>query len=230
MNPQNSLELLRNLPLFRGLNDEELKKIEQILIRRKLKNRMVIFMQGESLDYIYFIVKGTVKTYRSDEQGREQIINVLQPGDMFPHVGFFRNGVYPAHALMIEDGVLLALPTARFHALLESSPVLSLKLLTVMESKIQELQGRLEEMMMHDTFGRIVYLLSRLSKSHGVPAGDRVRIDVPFTNLDLANMIGTSRETVSRVFSQLKKARVLEITSDHYILVSPERLAKQMPA
>ncbi|GAX91383.1 Crp/Fnr family transcriptional regulator [Effusibacillus lacus] len=228
MEKHDSLELLKKISFFRDLEENELAKINQLLIRRSLVERMVVFMQGEPLEYVYFIASGKVKIYRTDEHGREQIVNVLEAGEMFPHVGIFRGVNYPAHSVMIEKGVLLALPTAKLRALLEQNPALSLKLLSVMEGKIIELQGRLEEMVMHDTFGRIVLLLIRLSRLHGVQDGDCIRLTVPFTNQELANMIGTSRETVSRTLSQLKKAGALETTADHYLLVNLDRLEKQL--
>lgn len=223
-----SLELLKKIPFFRDLQKDELEKIDQLLIRRTFMERMIVFMQGEPLEYVYFIASGKVKIYRTDDQGREQIVNVLQAGDMFPHIGIFRQTAYPAHSVMIEKGVLFALPTARFRSLLESNPALSLKLLSVLESKIIELQGRLEEMVLHDTFGRIVLLLIRLSRLHGVPEGEIVRLNVPFTNQELASMIGTSRETVSRTLSQLKKVKALETTADHHLRLHIDRLEKQL--
>ncbi|WP_018131620.1 Crp/Fnr family transcriptional regulator [Effusibacillus pohliae] len=224
----NSLDLLRKIALFCDLSEEELGKIGRLLIRRTLAERMVVFMQGEPLEHIYFIASGKVKIYRTDEQGREQIVNVLDAGDMFPHIGFFRQTVYPAHSAMLEKGVLLVLPMARFRLLLESNPQLCLKMMAVMEGKIIELQDRLEEMVLHDTFGRIVTLLIRLARLHGVPDGPWIRVDVPLTNQELANMIGTSRETVSRTLSQLKKAQAAETTPDHYLLLDLDRLEKQL--
>ena len=91
MEKQESLQLLKKIALFRDLNEEELSKVVQLLIQRTFMERMVVFMQGEPLDYVYFIVSGKVKIYRTDENGREQIVNVLQTGDLFPHVGFFTN-------------------------------------------------------------------------------------------------------------------------------------------
>jgi CRP/FNR family cyclic AMP-dependent transcriptional regulator len=224
----NTRELLRKIPLFQDCTEEELTRIRQILIQRSYPERANVFMQGEPLENVYFIVSGQVKIYRSDEQGREQIVNLLNAGDFFPHVGFFRETVYPAHSLMIEKGTLLALPIARLRSLLETHPDLCMRMMAVMESKIVELQERLEEMVLHDTFGRIVLLLFRLSRVHGRSEGERIRIQIPLTNQELANMIGTARETVSRTLSQLKKAGALETTADHCILIDPDRLEKML--
>jgi CRP/FNR family transcriptional regulator, cyclic AMP receptor protein len=228
MNNRRSRELLRKIPLFHDCSDNELERIDEILIHRSFAERSIIFMQGEPLEYIYFIVSGKVKIYRTDEQGREQIVNLLEPGDFFPHIGFFRKAEYPAHSVMIEKGVLLALPTARLRNLLEKNPDICINLMAVMESKIIDLQERLEEVVLHDTFSRLVLLLIRLSRLHGVPDGERIRINVPLTNQELANMIGTRRETVNRAINQLKKAGAVETTTDHYLLINCDRLEKQL--
>ncbi|MCX7570135.1 Crp/Fnr family transcriptional regulator [Tumebacillus sp. DT12] len=223
-------QMLRTIALFRELNPDEIEKIGGLIIRRELEEKTQIFHQGDPLDTVYFIVSGQVKIFRNDDQGREQVVNILQIGDLFPHAGFFQSrAVYPAHSVMLENGVLLALSTTRFRALIESNPALCLKLMSVMESQYLEQQGRLTEMVMHNTFGRLVLLLVRLSRLHGVRQDDgRVHLSVPLTNQDLASMIGTSRETVNRTISQLKKSGVLEITQDHIMILSPEQLEKQL--
>jgi CRP/FNR family cyclic AMP-dependent transcriptional regulator len=227
---QDTMQLLRNIALFRELDDADIQKIGGLLIRREVEEKTHIFYQGEPLDIVYFIAKGQVKIYRNDEQGREQVVNILQTGDLFPHVGFFQpSAVYPAHSVMLESGVLLALSTSRFRALIESNPALCLKLMSVMEAQYIEQQGRLAEMVMHNTFGRLVLLLLRLSRQHGVPQQDgSIRIGVPLTHQDFANMIGTSRETVNRTLSQLKKAGAVQTTGDHFLVIQPEQLEKQL--
>lgn len=223
-----AVEMLRNIPLFHDCSVDELNKIYQILISRSLEEKSTVFAQGEPLEYVYFILKGKVKIFRMDEQGREQIVNILEKGDFFPHIGFFNKVIYPAYAVMMEKGVLLALPIERLRSLLVLYPTLCMKLMAVMESKIIDLQERLEEMVLHDTFGRVVLLLIRLARLHGVPKGEKVHIQIPLTNQELANMIGASRETVNRILSQLKKAGALETTSDHYFIIHRDQLEKQM--
>lgn len=228
MEYEQSLSALRKIPLFSECNEEDLKKIAQILIPRSFEEKEIVFMQGDLQEYMYFILRGKVKIYRTDEQGREQIFNILESGDFFPHVGFFQKAYYPAHSVMMEKGELLALPTARLRHFLFSCPEICMRLMAVMESKIIELQARLEELVLHDTFGRVILLLLRLSRTHGVPEGSRLRINFPLTNQELANMIGTTRETVSRTLSQLKKTGAIETTTNHYFIIDRDLLEKQL--
>jgi CRP/FNR family cyclic AMP-dependent transcriptional regulator len=221
--------LLQKIDLFRDLSAEELAKIGQLLIRRVFRDKDLVFLQAQPLEHVYFIAEGKVKICRTDEHGREQVVNLLQTGDFFPHAGFFQpEAVYPADAVLMEDGVLLALPNARFGALLQSHPALCMKLLAVLEGKYMELQGRLKEMVLHDTFGRIVKQLLRLARMYGQPDGDRVRLTIPLTNQELANMIGTSRETVNRTLSQLRRSGAVEVGQDHHLLIRVDVLEGQL--
>ncbi|WP_109688019.1 Crp/Fnr family transcriptional regulator [Tumebacillus permanentifrigoris] len=219
-----TLHVLANIPLFSGLDEEELSKVSQLLLRRNFADKTGLFLQGDPLHTVYFIISGKVKIYRNDEAGREQVVTVLQEGDMFPHVGFFSTGTYPAHAVMIESGEMLTLSTARFRHLIESTPTLCLKLLAVIEHKYMELQARLSEMVMHDTHGRLVLMLVRLSRLHGEPCGGRQRLNVSITNQELANMIGTSRETVNRMLNQLKRDGAVETCSDLHMILDVGKL------
>ncbi|UOF92055.1 Crp/Fnr family transcriptional regulator [Fodinisporobacter ferrooxydans] len=227
---QQSEELLRKISFFRDLERTELEKIQHLLIQWAYSEKMNIFLQGDPLKYVYFIMRGKVKIFRADEHGREQIVNILQEGDMFPHKGFFHTAEYPANAVMIERGILFALPTASFRNLLETNPSLCIRLLAIMEARLTELQDRLEEIVLHDVAEQIIYMLMRLAQRHGVSVGERIWINVPFTNQELANMIGTSRETVNRTLNQLKKIGALRITTGHHLLLDMELLEKRLHA
>jgi len=199
--------LLQQFPIFKDLTDSEMKPMLEIANHRMYRQGTHIFMQGDPLTNVYFIQQGKVKIYRTDFHGKEQIVNVLQTGDMFPHQGFFRKDDYPAHAEVAEDAVLIYIPITSFENILTSYPEISIKLLRVLGDIIVDLQTRLEEKILRNTYEQIILLLLRLGKSHGNrnELDDNVRLTTQFTNKELANMIGSSRETVSRTLSQLKK-------------------------
>src|SRR5699024_5449901 len=145
---------------------------------------------------------GSVKLYKPDQHGQEQIVNVLRRGDMFPHQGFFRQDNYPAHAEVIEHSVLIYIPIPAFENFLITHPVICLKLFRVLGDIMVQLQNRLEEKILHNTYDQIIFLLLRLAKKHGTEINDNyVCLTTQFTSRELANMIGSSRETVSRTLT-----------------------------
>ncbi|WP_066384896.1 Crp/Fnr family transcriptional regulator [Neobacillus mesonae] len=219
---------LSDVPLFKELSADELAPIIEIAQTRFYKHKMYVFMQDDPLDRVFFIHSGKIKIYKTDFTGKEQIVSVLEPGEMFPHAGFFRKGNFPAHAEVIEDAQLIVIPIDKFEEILLTYPELCIKLFKVLGEKIVDLQGRLEAQVLHNTFEQIVLLLIRLCKSNGEKSGERVRLTTQFTNRELANMIGTSRETVSRTMNLLKKKEHILQTEEGDYFIDREGLQSEL--
>lgn len=221
--------LLRSVHLFKELTDEELNPIVDIAQTKYYRERMMVFMQGDPLDRVFFIYSGKVKIFKTDLTGKEQIISILQNGDMFPHLGFFSQGTYPAHSEIMEDTLLIIIPLAEFENLLFIYPKLCVKLFRVMGEKIIELHSRLEEQVLHNTYEQILMLLLRLCKMYGTATEKGFcKLNTQFTNRELANMIGTSRETVSRTIAQLKKEKHVLTDTDGNMLINTRILKEKL--
>lgn len=222
-------KVLSNFMLFRDLNEQEIDKIVQISLSRTWKKNSYIFLQGEPLDNVYFIDDGKVKIYKSDVNGREQIVSILKMGEMFPHVGFFRKGSYPANAEVLDKATLVVVPIAKFENVLIENPELCIKVFNVLGEKIVDLQNRLEEQILNNTYEQIIKLLIRLGEKHGTKNEDgNVVLKNEFTNKDLANMIGTTRETVSRTLTKMKKEELIEMDDEGNMIIDPETLMDEI--
>jgi CRP/FNR family transcriptional regulator, cyclic AMP receptor protein len=229
MTPNAIRELLQRFALFKGLTEEEMVPIVELAKHRFFLQGTHIFMHGDPLTSVYFIQKGKIKIYRTDIHGKEQIINVLGPGEMFPHQGFFRKDNYPAHAEVMEDSSLIYIPIHLFENFLATHPEICIKLFRVLGDKIVDLQNRLEEKMLHNTYEQIILLLLRLGKNNGIESDDDItRINLHLTNRELANMIGSSRETVSRTLTQLKKKKLITQDASGYLLIDSEALQEEL--
>jgi CRP/FNR family transcriptional regulator, cyclic AMP receptor protein len=221
--------VLSNFMLFRDLNESEINKIVEISLSRTWKKNSYIFLQAEPLENVYFIEEGKVKIYKSDINGREQIVTIAKKGEMFPHVGFFRKGSYPANAEVLEKATLVVVPIAKFENVLIENPELCIKVFKVLGEKIVDLQNRLEEQILNNTYEQIIKLLIRLGEKHGTQNADgTVSIKNEFTNKDLANMIGTTRETVSRTLTKMRKEELIEMDDEGNMIIDPERLMDEM--
>ncbi|WP_249870003.1 Crp/Fnr family transcriptional regulator [Oceanobacillus saliphilus] len=231
MYPGSIKELLQRFSLFKNLTDYEMEPIVNLAKNRMFRQGSHIFMQGDPLTNVYFIHQGKVKIYRTDMHGKEQIVNILNEGEMFPHQGFFRNDNYPAHAEVLEDTILIYIPINLFEDFLITNPEICVKLFKVLGDKIVDLQKRLEEKILHNTYEQIILLLLRLAKSHGNGKGtaaNQISLTTQFTNKDLANMIGSSRETVSRTLTQLKKSNLIKNDKNGNIIVKVKELQDEL--
>jgi CRP/FNR family transcriptional regulator, cyclic AMP receptor protein len=222
-------ELLSEFSLFRELNDYELTKITDIAIAKEWKKQSHVFLQGDPLENVYFIYDGKIKVYKSDINGREQIVAIIKKGEMFPHVGFFRKGDYPAYAEVLEPSTLIAIPISKFENVLIENPELCIKVFRVLGEKIVDLQDRLEEQILNNTYEQIIKLLIRLGQKHGKELNDgRILLKAEFTNKDMANMIGTTRETISRTLTRMKKEELIEVGPDGDMLLDIETLMEEI--
>lgn len=211
-------DLFKNVPFFRELSEEELDEIRNIAIRRLVRKRSVVFVEGGDKEAVYFIRRGLVKTYKTGENGHEQIISFLGAGDMFPHTGLFNNRPYPATAEAITQAVLLAIPVRDFERLLVRRPEIAVKVLRVMSAKIEELQMKLQHMTGIDVQDRVVRFLLNLAGRHGRETESGIAVRVPLTNRELASAVGTSRETVNRILNQLRKQNILEADRSGFLI------------
>ena len=215
---------LRGVPMFRDLSDEELKEIGDAAMVRSFERKSVVFHEGAGKEAVFFVLEGLVKTFKTDENGHEHIVSLLKAGEMFPHAGLFHSDAYPATAVAVVDAKLLAVPVRAFERLLHRHPPVAMKLLRVMEEKIAELQGKLQELAGNDVQSRGLSFLIKLAEHYGTRREEKVHIEIPMTHQDIANVIGTSRETVNRMLNRLRKEGILETVRGGLIIRDPNRL------
>lgn len=212
------LEFLREIDLFRDLTIEELAHIHDLAVEHQYQRGDFIFMQGEEREAVFFIGRGLVKILKEDDEGREHIVNILGKGQMFPHVGFFQDSPYPGTAQAIEATTVLAVRRVQFDAVLMKYPEIARKLMNVMGKKILQLQAKLQELALFDSRERVMALLGHFAEEYGQVQSDGVHVKLQLTHGDMAHMIGMTRESVNRVWNQLRKEGVLSGERDDWVL------------
>ncbi|WP_054028399.1 Crp/Fnr family transcriptional regulator [Bacillus sp. FJAT-28004] len=217
-------ELLRQVPLFRDLSEEEIAGLSRIMIQRSYRKKTIVFTEGSEKEAIYFIQNGLIKTYKTDENGHQQIVSFLKTGDMFPHTGLFHTNHYPATAETIVPTALFAMPIKPFELLLRSNPGIAVKLMWVMSQKILELQEKLQELTGQDVQNRGQLFLLKLAENNGTVKNGKHHIEIPMTHQDIANAIGTTRETVNRLLNQLRKEGIVETDRSGFVIHDMEAL------
>lgn len=221
---EKDLETLRQVPLFRDLTEDELLRVFDITIDRSISKKVTVFSEGDEKEAVFFIQEGLIKTTKTDENGHEYIVSFLKKGDMFPHVGFFNNHPYPATAEAIVNSKLLAIPLHAFEQLIMSTPTIAIKVMRVLGGKIIDLQEKLQHMTGQDVQDRGLFFLLNLAENYGVNKNGNIFIDVPMTNQEFANVIGTTRETVNRLMTQLRKEEIIETNRSGFIVKDLEAL------
>lgn len=199
------------MPVFSQLREEDIEKISKITIERKLRKGTIIFMEGDPGEAFYFIKSGKVKVYKTTPDGREHIFTILSDGEVFAEVTLFNDIPYPASAEVLEDVELGMIKNKDLEDLIRTNAEIALQIIKVFSKKLFSSQKKVKELALGDTYMRIAQTLITFAEDHGTENGDGIEIRLNISRQELANMIGTARETVSRALSQFKKEGSIDI-------------------
>jgi len=168
-----SMDLLRQCPLFAGLQEKGLQKIKAIALPRQFKRREVLFCDGEEAKGFYVILSGRVKLYKISPEGKEQILHVVSAPDAFAEAALFFEGTYPAFAEALSDSQLLFFPKRNFIELIGKDPQLSINMIVSLSQYLKRFASLIEELSLKEVSSRIAkYLLDlslKLSKGKKSP-------------------------------------------------------------
>ncbi|MCL4424906.1 MAG: Crp/Fnr family transcriptional regulator [Firmicutes bacterium] len=220
------LEYLRHFPLFGGLDEGMLQKINDLALERRYKGGMFIFLQGEPVDAVHFLRSGMVKATRTSDDGREQIMSILYPGDFFPHVGFLDGGPAPGTTMTMSETVLSVLRREDFVRLIKENATIFIHLLRVMEQRIRILQDQVESLGLRSVPSRLAGIILKLAEERGEARKGGTFVRLPLSQQELAYMIGTTRETVSRVLGDLRRHGAIALEREGILIQDQEALER----
>ncbi|MCK8817245.1 Crp/Fnr family transcriptional regulator [Natroniella sulfidigena] len=215
---------LRDYNYFSELTADELEEIQNILHIKEYKEGEIIFFEEEPGEALFLVQEGRVKLIKMIESGEEQILNILKQGSMFAEVVLFDGGTYPATAIVLEDSMIGVINKKDMIELIERIPDIALKILKVMSKRLRRAQKMVQNLGLRDTTSRTASILVYLVKEHGITDQDQLEINLSLTQQELASMIGTSRETVSRVLNKFKTEELIDTSRQKIIITDLEGL------
>lgn len=214
--------------IFASLDIDELHEVAFITDKMNVSKGTHVFYHGDIMEKLFFVHSGTVKIYRTDAEGNEQIVNFFQKGEMFPHHGLFRTDTYPANAKVFQDASLLVIHKADFENLLMKNDQIALKMFHYLGNVILDLHKRLQEKLLSSTDQQLLSLLKRLMISNGIEVSpEETKINLKMTKQEIGSMVGMTRETVSRNVSRFKKLNIL-YEDNGYIIVRDKILKEYL--
>ncbi|MGI8871637.1 MAG: Crp/Fnr family transcriptional regulator [Candidatus Limnocylindria bacterium] len=220
-------ELLAGCPLFRDVEPAALADVERHLRRRRFRRGEVIFHQGDAGDALHIVTGGAVKILLPSPEGEEAIIATLRPGDFFGELSLLDGAPRSATAAALEPTETLSLPRADFLELVGADPALRDALLRSLAGELRRLTGHVEELHFLDLAGRLATRLARLARDADPEARQDVSLDWPYTQSDLAAMIGATRQSVNRLLSDLVGSGLLRIERDRLVIPDVEELERR---
>lgn len=203
---------LRQVPLFSCLSDEELATLQARLVRRTFPKNTVVISEGDDSSSLYLIEKGRVWVTREHDSGREVVLASLGKGEFFGEMAIIEGSPRSANVVTRESTQVAIVRRPDFQELLAKNPSLAVNLMRGLCSRLRNASTNIESLALLDVYGRVARLLIDLSQ----PVDGIHVIEEPLTHKEIANMVGSSREMVSRIMKDL--------TSGGYISVNKRRI------
>ena len=212
--------MLKNIPLFSGLEADQIETLRKVLLVKTYPKNVYLFSEGDPSDSFYIVEKGKVNVGINDEEGREVILSVLGPGEYFGEMALLDGEPRCAYVMTKERSKLLIISKREFENLLNANPGIMLGLLKGLQKRLREANKRIESLALMDVYGRVARLLTQIA---GTPREEDVVITDKMTHQEIANMVGASREMVSRVLK--------DMTNEGYISIQQKRITlhKKLP-
>jgi CRP/FNR family cyclic AMP-dependent transcriptional regulator len=218
------LALLKNVPLFEDFGDEELKAVSPLFSERKYKKGAVLFFEGDIGNDLYLIKSGFVKVYQL-EDSKEITLSLFRDGDFFGEMALIKKGITrSATAETLDISTFYTLSRRDFYQFMEQSPKLCLKLLEVAMERLRKANEQIHDLTFLDVRSRIIKNIHRLSEDYGKPVPGGLMIDLKLTHQELANLVGTVRESVTKVLQELQDQRIISIEKKRIIITDFAKL------
>ncbi len=204
---ENILNIISAIPLFNGLPDDQLNAIRQIAVEKQYNKGQTIFSEGDKTKGFFVVVDGRVKIYKVSSEGKEQILHIFEAGQSFGEVTVFTEQQLPANAQTLAKSRLLHIHRSAFVDLVTANPSLALNLLAIMSKKLRQFAAQIENLSLKEIPARLASYLIYLSEEQG--AGDAVTLNV--SKGQLASLLGTIPETLSRIFAKLSAQNLIRV-------------------
>nr|WP_246211290.1 Crp/Fnr family transcriptional regulator [Phytoactinopolyspora alkaliphila] len=220
-------EALRSAPLFRELNDEAAAALRASMIEVHLDRSEVLFREGDEGDRVYVVTAGKIKLGRTAQDGRENLLALLGPGQMFGELSLFDPGPRSATATAVTETSLLGLGHTDLVPLLSGRPEVARGLLLQLASRLRRSNDTLADLVFSDVPGRVAKQLLDLSSRFGVPSDEGVRVVHDLTQEELAQLVGASRETVNKALADFVGRGWIRLEQRSVVLLDVERIRRR---
>ena len=220
-------DIVRSAPLFSALDDESAASLRQSMVEVHLGRSEELFAEGDQGDRLYVILEGKIKLGRTSSDGRENLLAILGPGEMFGELSLFDPGPRTATATSVGDSRLIGLGHDALEPWLIQHPEVALKLLNALARRLRRTNETLADLVFSDVPGRVAKALLDLSTRFGRPTDDGILVAHELTQEELAQLVGASRETVNKALADFATRGWLRLEARAVVLLDVERLRRR---
>ncbi len=206
-------EMFHGVPGFAGLPPEDMRKIASLALFREYEKGEILFSEGEKGEGFYVVRRGSLKVFKVSPEGKEIILHLCGPGDHLGHAAVFEGSGFPASAQTLEKCGIFFFSRKAMLYLIGGEPNIALHMLGVLSSKLRELTLQVESLALKEAPGRLASYLLRLRKEK-----KETVLNLEISRTQLARVLGTTPETLSRILGDMASRGILEISRRHLVI------------
>ncbi len=222
--PVDKRKLLEQHPLFGRLEVDELDRLVTYLRVARYPRRAVLFRKGDPGANMMVVLHGQVKVCTHSEEGKELVLNLFSPGEVFGEIALLDGADRTLDAVTLDDCELLVLERRDFIPFLRSHPDACLRLMEVLCQKLRQTSKLLEEALFLEGPSRLAKRLVHLAETRGRPVADGILIDLHLSQQELGNLVGMSRESMNKLLRQWREEGLVRIQDGYYVITDLEEL------
>jgi len=215
-----TIQLLSKIPLFTGLSSQHLEALADITVEQEFKQGQTIFSEGEEAAGFYILISGRIKIFKLSSEGKEQILHIFGPGEIFGEVPMFEGRYFPANAETLGKSLLFFFSRKSFIEIIKREPSLAMNMIAALSRRLRQLSHLIEDLSLKEVPGRLsAYLLYLSDRADG--AAD---LELDISKGLLASLLGTIPETLSRIFNKMSNQGLIRIKGRKIRLLNKKAL------
>lgn len=215
---------LRKIPLFAEFNEADLTAVAGLMQTRRYPRHAVLVYEGDPGDALFIVIAGNVAVTRVSNEGKETILSILKDGDFFGEMGVLDGSPRSATIKAQGEVEVAILPRKEFLELLGKSPQMTLRLVLALSARLRATNQAMQAVAYQDVRTRLAALLLNLEKTFGEKVEDGTRLTLRLNNQEMANMIGTTRETVNRMLNRFWDEKVIDMRTANIVVTDIDKL------
>jgi CRP/FNR family transcriptional regulator, cyclic AMP receptor protein len=219
--------VLRRAPLFEGLDEDNARVLRRQMTELRLNRGEHLFLEGQDGDRLYVVLDGKMKLTRAAADGRENLVSVLGPGEMFGELSLFDPRPRTSTASAVTDATLAALAHDALRPWLRERPEVSMHMLQALARRLRRANDLNADLVFTDVPGRVAKNLLDLADRFGQQEADGLHVHHDLTQEELAQLVGASRETVNKALADFAARGWLQISARSVLILDADRLRKR---
>ena len=220
------LQILRKTIFFSSVSEATQKEISRLFAEEKYQRDDYIFFEGDTPEWLYIVKEGKVKLVKHSDSGKDVILQIFAPGDMFGEFALFDRKPYPTSAQAMEASTVLKLSRKEFLLFFGRHPFVATEMIMELGRQLQEAHGTIKSLAVDRVEQRIANILLKLASKLGSPEKAGIVLNLSLTRQDLADMAGTTVETTIRVMSRFTKTKIIRPANGKILILDPQALQR----